>query len=52
MCAYHENLDRIFTLNSHLLTLKAHNSKSRMPLSCAEIFEASLTNSVDPDQTV
>ena len=44
----------ICTLDSHLLTLKAHITKSRMLLSClssAEIIEASLTNSVDQDQT-
>ena len=41
----------VYTLYSHLLTLKAHITKSRMLLSSAEIFEASSTNSVDPDQT-
>ena len=39
------------TLNSHLFTLKAHITKSCMLLSSAEIFEASLTNIEDPDQT-
>ena len=38
-------------MNSHLLTRKAHITKIRMLLSSAEIFEASLTNSVDLDQT-
>ena len=43
----------IYTLNSHLLTHKAHITKSRMLLPSAEIIETSLTNSVhvDPDQT-
>ena len=40
----------IYTLNLHLLTLKAHNHKC-MFLSSTKIFEASQTNSVDPDQT-
>ena len=39
------------TLNSHLLTLKEHITKRCMLLSSAENFEASLTNSVDSDQT-
>ena len=38
----------VYTLNSHLLTLKAHITKKRQLLSSAEIFEASLTNNVDP----
>ena len=37
----------VYTLTSHELTLKAHITKSCMFL----LFEASLTNSVDPDQT-
>ena len=44
----------VYTLSSHLFTLKAHITISRMLLSClsaAEIIEASLTNSVDQDQT-
>ena len=41
----------VYTLNSHLLTLRAHITKKYMLLSSAEIFEASSTNSVDPDQT-
>ena len=40
----------VYTLNSHLLTLKAHITKSCMLLSSAEIFEASSINSEDPDQ--
>ena len=35
-------------MNSHLLILKVDITKSRMVLSSAEIFEVSLTNSVDP----
>ena len=45
----------IYTLNSHLLTLTAHITKSCMfclyVCTTAEIFEAFLTKSVDPDQT-
>ena len=37
-------------MNSHLLTLKAHITESRMILSSAEIFEASSTSSVDPEK--
>ena len=51
-CAFYENPKRIFyTLNSHILTLKAHITKSRMFLSIAEIFDASKTKRVGPDQT-
>ena len=39
----------VYTLSSHLLTLKAHNHKMYF-LSFTKIFEASQTNSVDPDQ--
>ena len=39
------------TLNSDLLTLKAHITKSRIFLS-VKTFEASSINSVDLDQTV
>ena len=41
----------IYTLNLHLLTLKAHITKNRMPLSSAEIFEDPSIYIVDPDQT-
>ena len=41
----------VYTLNSHLLTLKAHNHKMYVYLSSTKIFEALSTNSVDPDQT-
>ena len=41
----------IYRLNSLLLTLKAHITKNCMLLSSAEIFEASLTKSIDQDQT-
>ena len=41
--AFHENPDPIYT-DSHLLTIKVHyHKKNCMLLSCAEIFEASLT---------
>ena len=40
----------VYTLNSHLLTFKAHIT-SRMLLSPAAVFEASSTNGVDLDQT-
>ena len=41
----------LYTLNSHLLTLKAHVTESRMILSSAEIFplKASSANSIDPE---
>ena len=51
--AFHENPDRIYILNSHILNLKAHTCitiKSHA-YAFAEIFEASSTNSVDPDLT-
>ena len=41
----------VYTLNSHLLTLKAHNRKMCFFLSSHEIFEAPKINTVDPDQT-
>ena len=41
----------VSTLNSNLLNLKAHNHKMYVILSSTKIFEASSTNSVDPDQT-
>ena len=44
------NIMTVYTLNSHLSTLKADITKNRMLLSSAEIFEVSLTNNVDPDQ--
>ena len=47
----HENPDRIYTLNSHLLTLKAHITIRSHAYAYAEIFEASSTNIVDPDLT-
>ena len=37
-------------MNSHLLILKAHNHKMYV-LSSTKVFEATQTNSVDPDQT-
>ena len=45
------NILTVYTLNSHLLTLKVHITKSCMFLSSAEISEASLTNNVGQDQT-
>ena len=48
MFAFHEN-PNVYTLNSHLLTLKAHITKSC--ILCRLILEASKTNSVDLDQT-
>ena len=44
MRAFHENPRK-----SHLLTLKAHITK-KLCMFC-RLFEASLTNSVDPGQT-
>ena len=43
--------DRIYTLNSHLSALKAHITIKSHAYAFAEIFEASSTNSVDPDLT-
>ena len=43
--------DRIYTLNSHLLALKAHFIIKSHAYAFVEIFEASSTNSVDPDLT-
>ena len=40
-----------YALDSHLLTLKAHNHKMYVFLLSTKIFEASQTNIVDPDQT-
>ena len=53
MCVFHKNCGRIlYTLNSHLLTLKAPITASHLlTLSAENIFEASMTNSVDPDKT-
>ena len=48
MRAFHENPNRIHTELS--LTLKAHNHKMYVFVA-TKIFEASQTNSVDPDQT-
>ena len=45
-CVHFMKILTAYTLNSHLLTLKAHNHKMS-----SKIFEASYTNSVDPDQT-
>ena len=50
MCVHFMKILTVYTLNSHLLTLKAHNHKMYVFLLSAEIFEASKTNSVDPDQ--
>ena len=40
----------VYTLNSHLLTLKAHNHKLYV-LSSTKLFEALCINGVDPNQT-
>ena len=40
----------VYALNSHFLTLTAHDHKMYV-LSSTKIFEASQTNSVHPDQT-
>ena len=50
MCVHFKQILTVYTLNSHLLTLKAHITKSCMLLLSAEIFEASSTNSVDPEE--
>ena len=41
----------VYTLNSHLLTLKAHNHKMYVFVPSTKLFEDSQINSVDPDQT-
>ena len=51
MCAIYESPNHIYT-DLTLLTLKALITKSRKILFSAETFEASLTNNVDPDQTI
>ena len=51
MRAFHEHSDRINTDLTFINLQKAHITKSCMLLSSAEIFEASSTKSVDPDQT-
>ena len=50
MRAFHENPNRIHT-ELNLLSLKAHNHKMYVFLSSTKLFEASLINSVNPDQT-
>ena len=49
-CVHFMKFLTVYTLNSHLLTLKAHIHKMYV-LSSTKIFEASQTNSVDPNQT-
>ena len=41
----------VYTLNSHLLTLKVHNHKIYVFSLSTKIFEASSIKGVDPDQT-
>ena len=48
--AFHENPDCIYTELTFAIPYKAYQ-KSLMLLSSAEIFEATSTNSVYPDQT-
>ena len=47
MCVHFKKILTVYTLNSHLLTLKAHNHK--MYVFCRPLNY--LINSVDPDQT-
>ena len=49
-CVHFMTILTVWTLNSHFLTLIAHNHKMYV-LSSTKIFEASQTNSVDPDRT-
>ena len=51
MRAFHKNPDRLYTELTVFNTKSAYHKKSRVLLSSAEIFEASSTNRVDPDQT-
>ena len=41
----------VYTMTSHVLTLKAHITKVVCFCCLLKHFEASLINSVDPDQT-
>ena len=50
MRAFHEN-PTVYTLNSHLFTLKAHELQHVCFLLSTKIFETSCTNNVDLDQT-
>ena len=45
------NILTVFALSSRLLTLKARITIKSYAISSAEIVEASLINSADPDQT-
>ena len=47
-CVHFMKILSVYTLNSHLLTLKVHNPKMYF-LSSTKICEASKTNSADPD---
>ena len=41
----------VYTLTSHVLALKGHIKKSHIFHCLLKHFDASLTNSIDPDQT-
>ena len=41
----------VYTLNSHLLTLKAHNHKMYVFCRLLKYLKPHIQNSVDPDQT-
>ena len=49
MCMHFMKVLTVYTLTSHVLTLKVHITNCFYCL--LNHFEASLTNSVDPDQT-
>ena len=51
MCGHFMKVQTLYALTSYASTFKAPISKSCMFLLFAEQFEASLTNSVDADQT-
>ena len=51
-CAYFMKILTVYTMNSHLFTLKAHITNSRMVMSSVAISQRIfITNSEDTDQT-
>ena len=50
-CMHFMKVLTVYILTSHVLTLKAHITKVVYFCCLLKHFEASLTNSIDPDQT-
>ena len=50
-CLHSMKVLTVYTLTSQVFTLQAHITKSRLFCCLLKHFEASLINSVDPDQT-